>query len=125
MVSSSQFFFSKGVMYACLKLQGTYPEESDILKTEVMYGANRSIQSFNNHVGIGSRAHCFSGALRIKLVTSLVSRSLIIVNWLSDGLSVNVAGGAFSVVDRMSLIFLEKNVANESAVSFVVEVEDF
>ena len=52
-----------------IKLLGTYPEESEILKTEVMYGASRSIQSFNNHVGIGSSAHRFSGAFRIKLVS--------------------------------------------------------
>ena len=100
MVSSSPFFFSKGVMYASLKQLGTYPEESEMLKTEVMYGASRSIQSFNNHVGIGSSAHCFSGAFRIRLVTSLVSRSLNVVNFPSDGLSVNVAGGAYLLGTR-------------------------
>ena len=69
--------------------------------------------------------HSFSGSLQIKLVTSFVFRCLNAVNWPSDELLVNVAGGAFSVVDNMSLILFAKKVANESAVSCVIGVADF
>jgi len=38
-----------------------------------MYGAKRSEQSFSNHVGIGSVAHCFSGVARMNCNVSSIS----------------------------------------------------
>ena len=63
-------FFSRGVMYAALKPDGTTPRDKERLKSAVKKGANTSTCSFNRRVGIGSVPHCLSDSWQTAVMTS-------------------------------------------------------
>jgi len=68
-------FFSNGVMYAALNCVGNTPDDSDLLNSSVMNGANTSALSLRRCVGSGSVAHCLAGSLRMASMTSSTLRA--------------------------------------------------
>ena len=68
-------FFSNGVMYAALNCVGNTPDDSDLLNSSVMNGANTSTLSLRRCVGSGSVAHCLAGSLRLASMTSSTLRA--------------------------------------------------
>jgi len=53
-------FFSNRVMYAALNCVGNTPDDSDLLNSSVMNGANTSTLSLRTCIGSGSVAHCLA-----------------------------------------------------------------
>ena len=61
-MSRSKFgFFRSGLITAVFKLQGTQPEDSELITASVMTGANTCKQDFIILVGIGSYILCLGG----------------------------------------------------------------
>jgi len=63
-------FFSNGAMYAALNCVENTPDDSDLLNSSVMNGANTSALSLRRCVGSRSVAHCLAGSLRMASMTS-------------------------------------------------------
>ena len=98
-------FFSNGVMYAALNCVGNTPDDSDLLNSSVMNGANTSTLSLRRCVGSGSVAHCLAGSLRMASMTSSTLRAQNDDKSQSGGTGTKHGGGASAVDLRTPAIF--------------------
>jgi len=73
---------------------GTEPDDSVLLNSAVMNGANTSALSFNSRVVNGSLKHCLSGSARTAVTTS---RDRNCEKLQPDVTGVNVGGSASTV----------------------------
>ena len=63
-------FFSRGETIACFKDSGKIPVDSERLISLVIGGASTCTHFLSKKVGMGSRAHCLLGELRMRSETS-------------------------------------------------------
>src|SRR6218665_2257370 len=82
------------------------PDDSDMLNSEAMYGASRSMQVLSSHVGIGSFIEYLSVASR-----TIVQTTSVVIGTKADSrsdveMSLNT-GGAPSVADLISAACVE------------------
>jgi len=103
------------VTNAALNCVGNRPDESDLLNSSVMNGANTSALSFRRRMGSGSVAHCLSGSLRITAVTSSTVRTQNAEKSQPDGADTKRGGGASAVELRTPAIFSSKKRCNSCA----------
>src|SRR6218665_976543 len=93
------------------------PDDSDMLNSEAMYGASRSMQVLSSHVGIGSFIEYLSVASRTIVQTTSVVTGTKADSRSDVEMSLNTGGVAPSVADLISATFLSKWSAKASAES--------
>ena len=101
-------------MKTFFKVGGTSDKAMDLSNSIVKKGVRSVQQSFNRHVGIGSREQCLLGAIIIECVTSSTVVNMKALSSIADVRGM-MGDGVLAVEVRMLVTFSLKKFENSSA----------